>query len=64
MMEWTVPFWVWALQLISWLVLFAMWVWTQRELTKEKRRPDRIDRMVEHYVQHGFAPPHNDLDRR
>ena len=63
MMEWTVPFWIWALQFISWLVLFALWFWTQYQLQQERKRPDRIDRMVEHYVRNGFAAPHHDLDR-
>ncbi len=64
MMEWTVPFWVWATQFISWWVMFTLWIWTQRQLRREKQRPDRIDKMVEYYATHGFAPPHHDLDRR
>ena len=58
MMEWTVPFWIWALQFISWLVLFALWVWTQYQLQQERKRPDRIDQMIEHYVNHGFTEPY------
>ena len=63
MLEWTVPFWVWAVQLISWLVLCGSWLWMARLLKKERERPDRIDRMVEYYVRNGFAAPHHDLDR-
>ncbi len=62
-MEWTVPFWIWALQFISWLVLFTMWVWTERQLQKERKRPDRIDEMIEFYNEHGFAAPYGDLDK-
>ena len=64
MMEWTVPFWVWAIQFISWIVMFVMWFWMRHLWLKERARPDRIDRMVEFYTEHGFAAPHNDLDRR
>ena len=64
MMEWTVPFWIWALQFISWIVLFIMWIVTERQLIRERKRPDRIDEMVEFYATHGFAAPHHDLDRR
>ncbi len=64
MMEWTVPFWVWLTTFISWLVMFGAWFWMRHLWLKERQRPDRIDEMITYYDRHGFAAPHNDLDRR
>jgi len=64
MMEWTVPFWVWAIQFISWIVMFVLWFWMNHLLKKERQRPDRIDKMIEHYVINGFMVPYEDMDDR
>ena len=55
MMEWTVPWWTWALQFVAWCVMVGMWWWMRTLWLRERARPDRVDKAVDHYIYHGYG---------